>query len=246
MIETTQKIGELAVKIPGATRLFETLKIDYCCGGGKTLAEACADSRLDADEVMRRLDAIERQAEDAVRTVAFEFESLTELSRHIVERHHTFTREELARIEALSAKVVSKHSANHPELLKLQSLVNDLKVDLLTHMLKEEQVLFPYIERLQQASDTGGALQPAFFGTVRNPVRMMMLEHDAAGDLLAEMRRVTSDYTAPEDACMSFRTLYQALEGLEADLHEHIHLENNLLFPHAIKAEETALQSIGQ
>ena len=162
---------------------------------------------------------------------------LADLIGHITSTHHVFVREECPRIEALAAKVVSVHGKNHPELLQVQELFAALAEELRVHLMKEEQVLFPYVSRMEESVLSGEPVPPAMFGTVVNPVRMMMQEHDSAGDVLRSLRTVTKDYALPEDACISYRTLYQALQGFEADLHQHIHLENNILFPRAVAME---------
>jgi regulator of cell morphogenesis and NO signaling len=134
-------------------------------------------------------------------------------------------------------KVARKHGDAHPELFEIQEKLNVLNDELLPHMAKEEMILFPYIKELDNATARGRIPAPPHFGTVRTPVRMMMFEHDAAGDLLRRMRSLSSDYTVPEGACPSFAALYAGLEDLEKDLHRHIHLENNLLFEQAIQLE---------
>src|SRR5262249_45057999 len=149
--------------------------------------------------------------------------------------------QEIDRLEKLFEKVCSRHGARHPELFEAQRVFSQLRQDLIPHMLKEEQALFPYIARMEEAVNENRALPAAFFGTVRKPGRrMMMMEHDTAGDLLKQLCNVTKGYTAPPDGCVSFQTLYQALVALEADLHQHIHLENNILFPRAVEMEEAS------
>jgi regulator of cell morphogenesis and NO signaling len=239
-LQSTKTVRELALEIPGATRVFEKLGIDYCCGGAKSLADACAARSLSADEVIGQLEQ-EGGTNWAVATEVADFSqlTLTELISHIVNKHHTFTKQEMVRLDALMNKVCSVHGQNHQELLSLQVLFQELAADLSPHMLKEEMVLFPYIMRLEETvSNNLPAPPPPPFMTVRNPVRMMSLEHDTAGDLLRRMRDASSDYFVPADACISYRTLYQALEEFERDLHQHIHLENNILFPRAIELED--------
>ncbi len=237
MLESTRTVKEYALEIPGATRIFEKLGIDYCCGGGKSLADACAKAGIAVDEVLGSLEETE-QSERTAASEGWQTASHAELIAHIVEKHHAFTREELARLEALLAKVCGVHGQNHPELFHIQNQFQELRRDLEPHMLKEERMLFPYIIRMEEAIKENQPLPVAPFGTVRNPVRVMMAEHDAAGDILREMREASSDYTAPEDGCISYHTLYSALTALEADLHQHIHLENNILFPRAAEMEE--------
>ena len=239
-LNTTKTVRELALEMPDATRVFEKLKIDYCCGGGKTLEAACAAAGVkigDVADLLERAKALRDQG-----GAADEFLSmpLAELVNYILEKHHTFTKEEMERIGALTVKVCAAHGERHPELSRVGALFGKLCDDLRPHMMKEEQVLFPYIVRLEGAVLDHCAPPFAPFGTVNNPVRMMMYEHDTAGELLRELRAATSDYAAPADACMSYRTLYGALEAFEQDLHQHIHLENNVLFPRAVELESAA------
>jgi regulator of cell morphogenesis and NO signaling len=226
--------------VPESTRLFEQLKIDYCCGGNRPLGEACASAGLDVDTVMEMLAQANSGAPSSSSHASardYQNASLPELIEHILNTHHVFTKSEMNRLEALTAKVMEAHGRNHPELINVGELFKRLCADLTPHMFKEEQVLFPYIVRMAQAFDKNQPRPFAPFGTVNNPVRMMMKEHDTAGEILRELRAVTSDYKVPPDACISYQTLYQALENFEKDLHQHIHLENNLLFPKALDLE---------
>jgi len=236
-IDTMKTVREVAVELPGATRIFEKLGIDYCWGGGKALDEACLAAGVSADNVIALL---EEAGSTAAEARDWKIAPLSELVAHIVTRHHGFTREELVRVSNLLAKVCSVHGENHPELHRLHTVFQELKHELTSHMLKEEQVLFPYIENLETAVRRGEPVPTPFFGTVRNPVRMMMQEHDDAGQALRDLREVSSNYQVPADGCITFRTLYQALEEFERDLHQHIHLENNILFPRAAELEAGA------
>jgi regulator of cell morphogenesis and NO signaling len=240
-INVTTTVRDLAVTVPGATRVFEKLGIDYCCGGHRTLADACVKAKVPVEQVTASLaqaDAPMTQGQD------WQLAPMTALIQHIVEKHHTFTKEELPRLERLLNKVCTVHGAQHPELLQLKTVFLDLKTELDPHLLKEENVLFPYLMNLETAVANHAPAPHAFFGTVQNPVRMMTLEHETAGDLLKEMRTITNDYAVPAEACMSYQTLYQALTEFEADLHQHIHLENNLLFPKAMQAEQASVAPV--
>lgn len=240
-LNANRTVGELAVEIPSATRIFEQLGIDYCCGGGKSLQEACAQAHLQVDEVLRSLEQGEALAASrAAELPDFRQTSLQGLIDHILGKHHVYVRQELPRIQQLLAKVVAVHGANHPELAVTQQLFARVSAELTSHMMKEEMVLFPYIAELEAAANSGRpAPQPAF-GTIKNPVRMMEMEHEEAGNAFAQIASETSHYTPPEDACFSYKTLYSALKDFEADLHQHIHLENNILFPRAVLMEEKA------
>ena len=237
-LNTTKTVREVALEVPNATRVFEKLRIDYCCGGGRSLADACAAAGVEVGEVERLIQAAAGEQADA--PAGLTSGPLSELIDYILEKHHTFTRDEMERITALAEKVASKHGRNHPELQGVRSLFLKLCDDLRPHMFKEEMILFPYVKQLEAAAALGRPAPYAPFGTVGNPVRMMMFEHDTAGDILRELRAATLDYAAPADACISYRTLYEALEGFEKDLHQHIHLENNVLFPRAVELEAAA------
>jgi regulator of cell morphogenesis and NO signaling len=164
-------------------------------------------------------------------------QSLRALIAHIIQKHHSYVRQETPRIEMLLSKVVAKHGPTHPELLEINQLFSAIGRELSTHLLKEEQVLFPYIENLEDARLSGDPAPAAFFATVKRPVAMMVAEHEDAGALLSRMRELSSGFTTPAGACPTFLAAYRGLEEFERDLHQHIHLENNILFPRAIEME---------
>lgn len=237
-IEATQTVGELAASVPGATREFEKLGIDYCCGGNRTLTEACVDAKIPLDQALSRLQS-GFAASGAGQDRDWKGQSLADLIAHIRGTHHAFVRDESPRIERLASKVVAVHGKNHPELLQVQEIFGALASELSLHLTKEEQILFPYITQMEEAVASKKPAPPAMFGSVMNPVRMMMQEHDGAGEALKNLRAITNNYEAPSDACISYITLYDALKGFEADLHQHIHLENNILFPRTVALEST-------
>ena len=238
MSVTTEKtVGELALEIPGATRVFEKLGIDYCCGGGQTLEQACQAAHVSITQAEDSLAEAGRVASAAQPARNWQAEPLSELLAHIRNTHHAYTREEIARLGPLFDKVCAVHGKNHSELLRLREVFSGLAEELTTHLMKEEMVLFPYILRMEEAVVAKEPVLPPPFGSVRNPVAMMLSEHDGAGSALRNMRQISGGYAAPPDACVSFQTLYQALAAFEADLHQHIHLENNVLFPRAIEME---------
>lgn len=236
MFEPTKTVREYALEIPAATRIFEKLGIDYCCGGGTSLADACTAAGVSVAEV---LDSLNAGSESVSTSAARDWQALSqaELITHIVDKHHQFTREELARLEALLAKVSGVHGKNHPELFQIQDQFGKLRFELEPHMLKEENVLFPYIVQMEEAALANVTLPPPPFRTVQNPVRVMIAEHDIAGYILERIREASSDYAVPPDGCISYKTLYSALKALAVDLHQHIHLENNILFPRAVAME---------
>ena len=234
MLDTAKTVREIAVELPQATRVFEKLGIDYCCGGSKTLEQACEAANLRLSEVMQSLDAA--TAPDSTGT-DWNQATFSELVAHITDKHHNYVKSEVPRLESLAHKVCSVHGANHAELLEVQKVFRAVGAELSMHMMKEEQILFPYLVHMEQAVQAGRSVPPPPFGSVGNPIHMMMMEHDSAGDALRELRRLTSDYAVPADGCISYQTLYRALLEFEADLHQHIHLENNILFPRAVEME---------
>ena len=238
-LNATQTVRQLATEVPNATRVFEKFGIDYCCGGGKSLEDACAQAKIPLAQVLTTLEQGSAPASAVHDLPDFSSAPLSELVSHIVNTHHAFVKQEVPRLQKLLAKVVSVHGRNHPELVEVQHVFGALSAELLSHMMKEEMVLFPYVTSLEQACGSGRPAPQAAFGTVANPVQMMEMEHEAAGDALKALRSLTGDYTPPPDACFSYNTLFTALNDFEADLHQHIHLENNILFPRAIAMEQT-------
>lgn len=236
-ISPTAKVRDVALELPQATRVFEKLKIDYCCGGEKPLVEACATAGIEVENLERMLVEAGQAAGEANGSLDFQKATLTDLVDHILERHHVYTKEEMVRLGALIEKVIGAHGQNHPELGQIGEEFKKLCAELTPHMYKEEQILFPHIVEMETSTLQSRPAPSSCFGTVNNPVRMMMMEHDTAGEILRELRRLSGNYTVPGDACISYKTLYEALEEFERDLHQHIHLENNLLFPKALQLE---------
>lgn len=238
---TTRTIREIAIESPAATRIFESHHIDYCCGGRVNFIDACQKAGVDPNIVKRDLEALldadtRGESDHASRT-------LSGLIDDILDTHHRFTYNELDRLQPLMDKVNRVHGDAHPELAKMSDLLDAMRNDLLPHMFKEEQVLFPYIKDLEYAKLNGMTPRYPPFGTVQHPIRMMMGEHDAVGDMLKEMRSLSGDFAVPNGACPSYQGLLKRLEELERDLHQHIHLENNVLFPRAAEMEATAFRS---
>ena len=237
MIDLTKMtVRDIALAAPLTTRVFEEYKIDFCCGGRKSLAEACAVAGADETAVKTKLDALL----DAPRSDDHpEKLSPPELVNYILDKHHEFTRTEMLRLTGLMEKVAWKHGDSHLELSELKELFAVVTSDLVGHMRKEEMILFPYIHDLVRAKSRSLVPLVPIFGTVNNPVNMMQFEHEKAGAILQRMRALTDDYAVPADACPSFKALYVGLDELEKDLHQHIHLENNVLFPLAIELERS-------
>jgi regulator of cell morphogenesis and NO signaling len=241
MTTTTQTVRDIALKQPTAIRVFEEFGIDYCCGGRKPLAEACTAGNIAIDKVLAALESAAEKPEPAVRNLAGE--SLKSLSAHIVATHHAYVKRELPRLALLAQKVVNRHGSTKAELPAIAATLAQLDEELTQHLAKEEAVLFPYVAGLEQFLSGGAARPHSCFGTVANPIAMMTQEHDAAGTLIAEIHRLSGNFTTPEDACPTFHAFYDGLREFEQDLHQHIHLENNILFPRAIELESSASNS---
>ena len=238
-VMTEKSVRELAVESTTAPRIFEKFGIDYCCGGRESLQQACARANVSLDQVLDTLQMADEMARAAQKVHDWSREPLSELIAHIKNTHHKYTREEMARLNPLIEKVCAAHGKNHPELFEIQQTFRALAQELTTHMMKEEMVLFPYIARMEESVIQKEPVVPGPFGSVQNPVHMMEHEHDSAGHALRAIRSASRDFTAPADACVSYETLYKALAAFEADLHQHIHLENNILFPRAIAMERS-------
>jgi regulator of cell morphogenesis and NO signaling len=232
-------VRDLALENPAAIGIFEQLGIDYCCGGGRTLEQACRGAKVPAERVLETLATAGRKADEGAAGRDWQAATLGELVEHIRNTHHEYVRGETARFAPLFDKVVKAHGANHPELAEMRETFSALAEELSSHLMKEEMVLFPYIVRLEGAASVGTPAPTPPFGSVRNPVAMMIHEHDGAGEALRSLRLASNGYAAPADGCVSLLSLYRGLADFEADLHQHIHLENNILFPRAIALEQT-------
>jgi regulator of cell morphogenesis and NO signaling len=227
-LDAETPVGEWVTKYPRTARIFEEFQIDYCCGGRRPLQIACETRQIDSAEVLSKLSASVESADEVAQREWSEV-SLTELCDHIEQTHHAYLKPELPRLTQIVEKVASVHGAKHPKLLRLREVFAELRAELEPHMFKEERILFPAIRELEQS-----ACQPRFpFGSVGNPIRMMEHEHDDAGQALARIRELTAGFVVPEYACNTWRVMLDGLQNLEADLHQHIHKENNILFPRA-------------
>lgn len=231
-LNANSTVAEWVCEHPQTARVFEDLRIDYCCGGSIALADACAEKQLDAEEVVAQLTG-SVDAPTPESTEDWAEAGLANLCQHIQSTHHTYLREEFPRLVQIIDKVVAAHGESHPELKELQKVIALMRAELELHMHKEEEILFPAIQQMEQAANL-----PSFpFGTVANPIRMMEHEHDAAGEALARIRELTNDFQPPADACSTYREMLDSLLNLERDMHQHVHKENNILFPKAEKLE---------
>jgi regulator of cell morphogenesis and NO signaling len=234
VINVDMTLGEVVTAHPQLARELERQGLDYCCGGRRTIADASRAVGIDPAAVVTNLSALSTPS-DALPWATM---TIVELVDHIEATHHRYLWDELPRLTALLTKVVGVHGTRHPELTDAADALAEVRADLEPHLTKEERVLFPAIRELA-AADARSVAQPTFpFGSVTNPISVMMREHDRAGDLLTRLREVTDDYQVPADGCASYRACFEGLAELEADTHLHVHKENNLLFPAVVQLEE--------
>jgi regulator of cell morphogenesis and NO signaling len=244
LIQKESKIGEIIAENFRTAQVFEKYGLDFCCGGKKTLGEACTEKGINPDELLQSLLQIGGNGSRA--TADFNSWELDFLIDYIVNNHHQYVNRSLPVIKEHADKVVSKHGENHEEVTVISELFSNIKSELEAHLQKEERMLFPYIKHLAELERRGEEAPYAPFGTVENPVKVMEMEHDAAGKIMEKINTLSSSYTPPDDACTTYRVLYHELKEFEDDLHIHIHLENNILFPKAIELEKKlSLQKMG-
>ncbi|MEO8568732.1 MAG: iron-sulfur cluster repair di-iron protein [Ginsengibacter sp.] len=234
--EDDETLGQIAAKDLRKAEVFKKYGLDFCCGGKKTVKEACAEKGIDVTKVEQELQQAYKLP--STRPLPYGDWSLDFLCDYIVNTHHSYVRKTLPDIMAYGKKVMQVHGDQHPELLRIYQLIEEVNAELSAHMIKEEQVLFSYIKELVGAKNNSKLLHATQFKTVQNPINMMEMEHELVGKNLAEIRELSNDYTLPGDACASYNLLYNLLNEFEEDLHLHIHLENNILFPKALEMEK--------
>ncbi len=233
----TETVGILVAEQPLRAAVFDHFGIDYCCGGKRTLTDACEQGGIALDTVIASLvdsDAaivVDQGGQSWLKA------SLTELADHIEQTHHVYLKSELPRLRALADKVAKVHGVRQPKLLQVAAIFAAMSDEILEHTAKEELVMFPYLRLLDQGNGRASGLPSAHFSTVAKPVSCLESEHDDAGAALMLLRQLTDQYTAPEGACASWQALLAGLAHLDQDLRVHIHKENSILFPLAIKAE---------
>jgi regulator of cell morphogenesis and NO signaling len=233
---TNKTVAEWAAESLAAVKFFERQGIDYCCGGKRPLADVCDEKGLDAGAIEEGL--LQAIATEPVAEKDWNHASMSELIDHIEGRHHTFLRRELPALAQRLEKVYRVYNERYGETFPgLPEVFAGLQNELTSHMMKEEQILFPAIKRYEEAAQAGRAMPPSPFGTIGNPIRMMEMEHEEAGGALARIRAITNDYSVPDYACVTYRALMAGFAELEQDLHLHIHLENNVLFPRVLRLE---------
>lgn len=235
IITDNNTVAEVVTHNIKTADVFKKHGIDFCCGGGITIKKACEKKNISYEVLEQELALINNPASKAYNYDSWKLDFLVD---HIENIHHSYVAENTPLVLQYAAKVAKVHGHHYVEVVEIDRLFNIVAQELASHMKKEELILFPFIKQLVKADKEGVKVNPAHFGTVNNPIEMMEDEHENAGDILKEISKLSNNYTAPEGACNTFKALYAKLEEFENDLHQHIHLENNILFPKAIKLEE--------
>ncbi|MEO8111692.1 MAG: iron-sulfur cluster repair di-iron protein [Ginsengibacter sp.] len=235
--EHDETLGEIAAKDLRKAEVFKKYGLDFCCGGKKTVKEACAEKGIDVTEVERELQTADKNI-TASRPLPYNEWSIDFLADYIVNTHHSYVKKTIPDLMSYGAKVAGVHGSQHPELHKINRLTDEVCEELATHMVKEETVLFPYIKKLVAAKNNGSEFQVEGFTSVQSPISMMEHEHEIVGEKMEHIRALSNNYILPEDACASYSYLYKTLEEFENDLHIHVHLENNILFPKSLELEK--------
>ncbi|WP_449436935.1 iron-sulfur cluster repair di-iron protein [Pedobacter steynii] len=234
--DNEETIGEIVTKDYRKAQVFKRYGIDFCCGGKKTIKEACENKGIDEAELTKVLKSIPSDANTSENDyMKWDIGFLTD---YIINIHHQYVKENTSFIRELANKVAKVHGEEHPEVVEVAKLFNQVGEDLMLHLSKEEKVLFPFIKELAFVQREGGQLPKSAFGNVSNPIHIMESEHELAGGLLHTIREITNDFAIPVNACNSYTILYKKLDEYENDLHKHVHLENNILFPKALLAEK--------
>ena len=232
-----ETLGEIAAKDLRKAEIFKKYGLDFCCGGKKTIKEACAEKGLDVTKIEKELQQADKQP--ASRPIPYNEWSLDFLTDYIVNTHHSYVRKTLPDLVSYSKKVAEVHGLHHPELLEVKYLLTEINDELSAHMVKEEKILFPYIKELVHLNKDDLARHVVRFTSVQGPISMMEMEHEIVGKNFERIREQTNNYSLPEDACASYTLLFKMLAEFEEDLHLHIHLENNILFPKALEIEKS-------
>ena len=231
------RVGDVVASDFRTAAVFQRFGIDFCCGGRRSIADACRGAGVDQEAILSALEALRPEDASADDVASW---PIGRLVAQILETHHVYIRESIPVISNYLEKLVSVHGAKHPELTRIENAFRQMSRDLAPHLMKEEHVLFPYIaELLEWAEAKDGRPRSSPFGSVGNPIRMMEREHEEVGSEMRLIRELTGDFTPPEDGCTTYRVAFSELQRFEQDLHRHVHLENNVLFPRALALEES-------
>lgn len=241
-MKENQIIGELVAKDYRTASVFKKYSIDFCCQGNRTIQEACDKKNIDSKKVLEDLDTLVQTKSEA--TTDYQSWPLDLLADYIEKKHHRYVQDKTLEIQPYLDKICKVHGERHPELLEIKEEFNASAGELAAHMKKEELILFPFIRKMTKAKLENTKVDAAHFGTVKNPIQMMMNEHTVEGNRFRKIEELSNNYTPPLDACNTYRVSFALLKEFEQDLHLHIHLENNILFPRAIEIEKELIQNL--
>lgn len=227
-------IGEIVAEDYRAATIFRSYKLDFCCGGNKSVEEACERKNVNPDEVH---EALKNLGQIGAPEHNYNSWKSSFLIDYIVNNHHGYVKEKLPEIGFYSHKVARVHGDRHPELIEMHQLFTELSQEFTDHMMKEEQILFPFIKKMEEAQENNEPMPESHFQSVNNPITMMEMEHETAGNLMGQLEELSNSFTPPTDACATYRVYFENLKAFQGDLHKHVHLENNILFPKAKKME---------
>jgi len=228
-------IGDIVSHDYQTSTIFSKYEIDFCCNGNRSIENACSNAKITSTELLHDLEEILINKES--KTANYNSSSLDFLSNYIYENHHKYVEQKIPEIKQYLNKICDVHGEFHSELFTIKDLFKEGASELTTHMKKEELILFPFIKKMLQAEKEGNKLPTSSFDTVKNPISMMQEEHDTEGERYREISKLSNNYNAPLDACNSYKIAFAMLKEFEKDLHKHIHLESNILFPKALELE---------
>ncbi|MBX0332321.1 iron-sulfur cluster repair di-iron protein [Pontibacter sp. HSC-14F20] len=240
--EEGETVGELVAKDYRKAQVFKKYGIDFCCNGKKSLKQACEEKGISQEQLEYELNAMPEKTAETSRGNEYDKWELGFLGDYIVNMHHSYVREAIPALYEYTTKVARVHGTRHPEVIEVAKHFVNVANELESHMPKEERVLFPFIKQMEEAKKNGVKLDRPAFGSIQNPINMMEMEHESAGGEMEAIRKLTDDFTLPADACATYRVMFSKLEEFENDLHRHIHLENNVLFPKALELEKEVLK----
>lgn len=234
-IQETKTVADMVTENINTAHVFKKYGIDFCCGGGITIKRASEKAKVNYPDLEKELLNVGTPGSRAQNYNSWELDFLTD---HIVNFHHKYVKENIPMIVQYAARVVQVHGEHYPELKDIQRLFSEVAVELGGHLKKEELILFPFIRKMVEAKREGTAFEKPKFGTVDNPIKMMEADHEEAGEIFRQIAKLTNNHTPPAGACNTYRAFYSKLEEFEQDLHQHVHLENNILFPKTLKLEK--------
>ncbi len=233
--DSQKQIGQFVAEDFRTAAVFSNYGIDFCCKGDRTVEEVCSKNKIDIDELLRKLE--DAQSSNSQQSIDYKSWPLDLLAEYIEKKHHRYVEEKTPVLRQFLDKLCKVHGQRHPELLEITALFIGCSKELASHMKKEELILFPFIKRMVKAKLESSQIESPQFQTVENPIAMMKDEHEAEGERFRKIVELTNNYTPPADGCNTYQVTFAMLDEFEKDLHLHIHLENNILFPEAIKLE---------